>query len=179
MDTFNKYLPRTQVRVNIMLQLMVSQPVYLAVKPDLEPKTRFLVLSHSCGFVDMGRPFWWDEGVCCLQLLLVLTSAVILRSESHGTYDHMLLSQIRDSSNLKSQVPVLYPRKMVAQLYPQTLGYFFIASYDSQGCGGGIRTCLHMGAAANRVRDTLQQQFTTNQLILVPSPLRTRPEIIF
>jgi hypothetical protein len=34
--------------------------------------------------------------VCCLQLLLALTSAVIFVSESHGTHDHILLSQIRD-----------------------------------------------------------------------------------
>jgi hypothetical protein len=42
-----------------------------------------------------------------LQLLLVLASAVILRSESHGTYDRILLFQIRDSSNLGGQY--LYP----------------------------------------------------------------------
>jgi hypothetical protein len=34
--------------------------------------------------------------VCSLQLLLVLASVVILRSESHKTHD-ILLSQIRDS----------------------------------------------------------------------------------
>jgi hypothetical protein len=34
--------------------------------------------------------------VCRLQLLLVLASAVILGSESHGTRDHILLSQIPD-----------------------------------------------------------------------------------
>jgi hypothetical protein len=34
--------------------------------------------------------------VCRLQLLLALASAVILGSESHGTRDHILLSQIRD-----------------------------------------------------------------------------------
>jgi hypothetical protein len=39
--------------------------------------------------------------VCRLQLLLVLDSAVILRSESRGTHDHILLSQIRDSPNLE------------------------------------------------------------------------------
>jgi hypothetical protein len=33
----------------------------------------------------------------------------------------------------------------VAQLYPQELGSLFIASYDSQGYGGGLRTCLHVG----------------------------------
>jgi hypothetical protein len=34
--------------------------------------------------------------VCHLQLLLVLASAVIFGSESSGTRDHILLSQIRD-----------------------------------------------------------------------------------
>jgi hypothetical protein len=34
--------------------------------------------------------------VCCLQLLLALASAVILGSESRGTRDHILFSQIRD-----------------------------------------------------------------------------------
>jgi hypothetical protein len=33
---------------------------------------------------------------CHLQLLLSLTSAVILGSESHGNHNHILLSQIRD-----------------------------------------------------------------------------------
>jgi hypothetical protein len=33
----------------------------------------------------------------------------------------------------------------VAQLYPRALGSLFIASYDSQGYGGGILTRLHTG----------------------------------
>jgi hypothetical protein len=33
----------------------------------------------------------------------------------------------------------------VAQLYPQALGSLFIASYDSQGYGGGILTRPHAG----------------------------------
>jgi hypothetical protein len=44
--------------------------------------------------------------VCLLQLLLVFTSAVILGSESRGTRDHILLSQIRDCHHLEGQVPV-------------------------------------------------------------------------
>jgi hypothetical protein len=43
---------------------------------------------------------------CHLKLLLALASAVILASESPMTHDHILLSQIRDSPNLKYQVPV-------------------------------------------------------------------------
>jgi hypothetical protein len=81
-----------------------------------------------------------------LQLLLLLASAVILGSESRGTQDHILLSQIRDSSNLEGQVPVfISPRNRVAQLYPQALHSHFVASYDSQGYGGGIRPRLYTG----------------------------------
>jgi hypothetical protein len=47
-----------------------------------------------------------------LQLLLVLASAVSLRSQSNGTHDHILLSQIQDSVNLEGQVPVfISPRE--------------------------------------------------------------------
>jgi hypothetical protein len=84
----------------------------------------------------------WD---CRLQLLLVLARAIILRSESRGIHDHILLSQIRDSSNLEGQVPIfISPRDRVAQLYLKVLGSVFIASYDSQGYGGGIRPSLRV-----------------------------------
>jgi hypothetical protein len=54
-----------------------------------------------------------------LQLLLALAITVIFGSESRGTRDRILLSQIRD--------------------------FFFVAFYDSQGYGGSIRTRLHTG----------------------------------
>jgi hypothetical protein len=54
----------------------------------------------------------------------VFASAVILRSESRGAHDLILLSQIWDSPNLEDQVPVfISPRNGVARLYPQALGY--------------------------------------------------------
>jgi hypothetical protein len=53
-------------------------------------------------------------------LLLDLTSAVILGSQSCGTHDHILLYQILDSTNMEGQVPVfISPRNRVAQLYPR------------------------------------------------------------
>jgi hypothetical protein len=42
-------------------------------------------------------------------VLLVLANAVILRSESRGTYDHILLSQIRDRPTWRARPPYLYP----------------------------------------------------------------------
>jgi hypothetical protein len=45
----------------------------------------------SCGALSLTR-----GRVCRLQLLLALASTVIVWSESRGTRDHILLSQIRD-----------------------------------------------------------------------------------
>jgi hypothetical protein len=87
---------------------------------------------------------WREEGVYRLQLLLGLTSAVVFGSESSGTHNHILLSQIWDSPNLEGQVPVFTsPTNSYARLYPQAMGWLFVVSYDSQGYGGGIRTRLH------------------------------------
>jgi hypothetical protein len=66
---------------------------------------------------------------------------------SSGTHDHILLSHIGDSPNLEGHVPVfISPRNRVVRLYLQAPGFLFVASYDSQGYGGGIRTRLQAGA---------------------------------
>jgi hypothetical protein len=73
-----------------------------------------------------------------LQLLLALASLFILRSEYLRTQYHILLFQIRDSSNLEGQVPVLiFPRNRVARLYHQAMGSLSVAFYDTQSYGGG------------------------------------------
>jgi hypothetical protein len=87
---------------------------------------------HTCGhspYITSSLTRGW---VCHLQLLLALASAFILGSESRGTHDHILLSQIRN--------------------FP------FVASYDSQGYGGGIRSRLHTGTSLS------QSHFTTGGL---------------
>jgi hypothetical protein len=61
-----------------------------------------------------------------------------------GAHNHILLSHIRDFPNLEGEVPVfISSRNRVAQLYLQTLGSLFVASYKSQDYGGGIRNRLH------------------------------------
>jgi hypothetical protein len=81
-----------------------------------------------------------------MDLSFTTASAVILRSESCGTHDHILLSYIRDSPKLEGgEVPVIIsPRNRVNQLYPQAPGSLSIALYDSQGHGGDIRDNTRM-----------------------------------
>jgi hypothetical protein len=58
-------------------------------------------------------------------------------------------SALRPTPNLEDEVPTfMSPCDTVTQLYPQVQGYLFVAFYFSQGYGGGILTCLHMGSVS-------------------------------
>jgi hypothetical protein len=84
---------------------------------------------NTCSHSPYVPSFLTRGWACRLQLLLAFARAVILRYESPGTDDHILLSQIRDSPNSERQVPVyISPRNRVAQLYSQAVGSLFVAS---------------------------------------------------
>jgi hypothetical protein len=74
------YTDCSQVKVNVMLRPTINWPVYLGVRhpSHLEPMTKFVLLSASCVFIDVGRPLM-EGWLCSLQLLLGLANAVILR----------------------------------------------------------------------------------------------------
>jgi hypothetical protein len=96
------------------------------------PKNRFLLLSHSCGLVDIGASFLKRGRVCRLQLLLFLASTVVL--ESRGTHSHILQSHIGGSPNLEAQVSVFISTGKGWSSYTlEALGSILVASYDSQG----------------------------------------------
>jgi hypothetical protein len=113
---------KTDEVVRVTLRLDVCrQSDRLGVKP-LRPTTSIFFQLNS---LTRG----W---VCRLQLLLVLASAVIVGSESHGTHDHILCLRF-ETPNMEGQVPVfISSRNRVAQLCPHPLGSLFVASYDSQ-----------------------------------------------
>jgi hypothetical protein len=118
----------------------------LAISPLRLTASNFIFQLNTCGYSPYVTSSLRRGWVCRLQLLVVLASVVILRSESCRTHDHIVLSQIRNSPNLEGQVPVsVSPRNRVARLCSLTLGSVFVASHDSQGYCGGIRPRLHRG----------------------------------
>jgi hypothetical protein len=134
------------LKVKVMLRLTVNWSVYLDVKHPPGAQDQIFI-TDRCRFVDVGVPSLTRGWVYRLQLLLALASVFFLRSKSRKTRDHILLSQIRDSPNLECQVLIfISPGNRLAQLNPQVLDSLFVASYDSQGYGGGIRTRLQEGS---------------------------------
>jgi hypothetical protein len=90
------HYPSQHMSLSLMLPPTVSRPVSLGVKHpsgayDQISITCVTVRSCSCGVPSLTR-----GRVCLLYVLLPLASAVFLGSESLGTCDHILLSQIWD-----------------------------------------------------------------------------------
>jgi hypothetical protein len=80
--------------------------------------TRFLLLSYSCEFVEVGRSLWWEDG------------SVV--------YNYCWPSPAQSYSG-----PSTVERVTIYCLRFET--DIFVASYDSKVHGGGIRPRLHTG----------------------------------
>jgi hypothetical protein len=119
------------LNVKVILRLTVSQSVNLGIVPHLGPMTRYLFLSDSYGLVSMGRPLWReDESVFCI-------------------CRWPLPAQSFSGPSPLGLATVFYCLRFETS--------FFIASYDSQGHGGGIRPRLHTGRFLNvKVKVTLR-----------------------
>jgi hypothetical protein len=102
----NKLLPRDKAAILSMGYILCPSPSHIATDglsvskswcraPSVTHDQIFITVEYY-GFVFCGAPSLTRARVCLLYMLLVLASAVFLGSESLGTRDHILLSQIWD-----------------------------------------------------------------------------------
>jgi hypothetical protein len=91
----------TEVRIivvspGLILRPTVSWPVCLGIKHPSGAYDQIYITVRRLQAFWSGALSLMRGRVCHLQLLLVLATAVIFGFESHGTRDHILLSQIRN-----------------------------------------------------------------------------------
>jgi hypothetical protein len=97
------------VRVRVTLQVMVYGQSVRPGNNPLETNDQWFFQLNTCGCSPYVTSTLTRGWVCRLQLLLVLASAVILRSEFRGIHNHVLQSQFRDSPTWRTRSPYLYP----------------------------------------------------------------------
>jgi hypothetical protein len=113
----NRRMTIVKVQVKVMLRPSAS----LSSSPIWGPRPDFCYCQTLAGLIMWMRSIWQEDGCVVCNWWLVLANAVILWSESRGTHDQILLSQIRVFTNLEGQAPVfISPRNKVARLYTGT-----------------------------------------------------------
>jgi hypothetical protein len=121
----------------------------LATRPLRLTPSHFIFQLNTCGHRPYVTSSLTDER---MGLSFTIDPGPHQRSHSQvrfqrDSWPHFTVSDLR-FPHPGGQIPVfISPRNSVSQLYPQALGSFFIASYDSQGYNGGIRLRLHTGSS--------------------------------
>jgi hypothetical protein len=91
-----------------MLQLTVSRPVWLDIKPHLGPKTRSVLLSDSCVFVNVGRTLWKD-GSAVHNYCWPSPAQSFSCRRPMGTTSIFYCFRFETSPNWRARSPYLYP----------------------------------------------------------------------
>jgi hypothetical protein len=131
----------------VILRPTVSRPVYLGIK---HPSGAFdqiffllLLMSDDCGFVDVWRSLWREDGSVVYNFSLPLPVEIFSGPTPMGL------------------VTIIYCLRFETS--------FFVASYDSQGYGGRIRPRLHTGLS-ERVSELYYDRRSVGQSVFVSRP---------
>jgi hypothetical protein len=149
----------------------------LATSPVRLTTSSFIFQLNTCGYPYLTSSLkrGW---VCRLQLLMLLASAVILRSGYRGIRDHI------DSRLPQPGGPTLsiyIPQEQGSPIITPGTEFLFIASCASQGCSGGRYLTPPPRAAAPRyISPTrISRRHLSRQFCYCFEPHRTKPSLYY
>jgi hypothetical protein len=108
------------------------------------PDTRCLLLLDSCGFLDMRRPIWREDGSVVYNCCWTSPAPSFSVPSSAGLTTKFYCLRFETPQPGRPGPCIYIPEEQI----PQALGSLFVAAYDSQDYGGCIRTRLHAGVRA-------------------------------
>jgi hypothetical protein len=132
-------VPVTKLKVKLIDARQSVGHSVLVLGEHLGPVTHFsFFLKISFKQLRVCCPLWREDGSIIYSYNCFWTlPEKSLSDRSPADLTTIFYCPFWDSPNLEGQVSVfISPRKRVAQLYPRALCSLFVASYDSQGCGG-------------------------------------------
>jgi hypothetical protein len=124
-----------------------SQPVYLGVKSHVGPKTRFLLLSDSCRFIDVGCPLWREDGSVIYNCCWLMPAQPFSGLSSAELMIILYCLRFKSPPTWRTRSPYLYPSEIGWPSYTPRRWVLF--SSPPRTCGATVEvldwTCLHMG----------------------------------
>jgi hypothetical protein len=112
---------------------------------NLGPKDRFVLLSESCGFVNVRRPPWRVDN-CCWASPAQSSSG----PSRHKIHDHVLLPHLRLPKPGGPGRRFISPRNRVAPLYPEAVGYITSVNQQLKNSVAWVRERREVGSVIYR-----------------------------
>jgi hypothetical protein len=130
---------------NLFYDLRSVGQSFLVSSTHLGPKTRFLLLSDSCWFVDVRRPLWREVGSVIYSCCWFSPAQSFPDPGSAGLMNIFYSLRFETAQPVGLGTLIISPRNLVAELYPQTLVSLLVDSNHSQGYRGVIRIHFNTG----------------------------------
>jgi hypothetical protein len=165
----------------ITLRPTVSRFV-LVSSPFLGPKTRFLLVSNSCGFVDVGHALRREEECVIYNCCWPSPAQPFLVPSPAGLMTMFYCLRFETPPTWRARSLYFYPpRHRVARLYPQALGSLFAPPTTRSAMVEVFEPASTWGTLANQSESELHYdwRFTAHWFVLAPSPLKLTTRVYF